>query len=311
MKVLFVSRSSSGEPTPFVKEQADALFRNHNVIIDHYFILKGGFKGYMRSIFGLHHYIKKTKPDLVHVHYGLSALVAGLSKWLFLRQHKIITTFHGCDLNKNSERKFSLIAAKLSSHNILVSERMTQHFHGHHSIVPCGIDTKIELKYRAKTRIEMGWSRQDFVILFSSSFDRKEKDPAFAFDVIKRFSELTSRHVRFLELKGYGREQLTALMQAADALLLCSLREGSPQVIKESILNSLPIVANDVGDVKQICEGVDNCFIVDKEVDSFVKALRLLSDKDPRIQNREPVIAKFDNDIISGKLFHIYQEVLS
>ncbi|WP_237717741.1 glycosyltransferase family 4 protein [Pontibacter sp. BAB1700] len=255
--------------------------------------------------------MKRTKPDLVHVHYGLSALVAGVSKWLFMSRHKIITTFHGCDLNKKSERRFSLLAAKLSSHNILVSEKMTKYFPGRHSVVPCGIDTKIGLNFRAKTRMEMGWGNQEFVVLFSSSFDRKEKDPEFAFEVISKLRSTTSRSVRFLELKGYSREQLTALMQAADALLLCSLREGSPQVIKESILNSLPVVANDVGDVKQICEGIDNCFIVDKEVDAFVKALLMLVDKNVRIENRAPVIEKFDNDIISGKLFHIYHEVLN
>lgn len=310
MKVLFISRSLSGQPNPFVKEQADALIKNHQVQVDHFFIRKGGILGYLQAVFQVYAYTRKTKPDLVHVHYGLSALTAGISKLFFMSSYKIVMTFHGCDLNKKSERKFSLLAARLSSHNIIVSDKMTQYFREKHSIIPCGIDTKVSLDYRQTTRQEMGWDKQDFVVLFSSSFDRREKDPDFAFRVISRLEKMTSRRVRFMELKGYTREQLTRLMQAADALLMCSLREGSPQVVKESIVNSLPVVSNDVGDVSQICEGVDSCFIVPKEVDAFAEALLILAGKDTRIENRRPVIEKFDNDIISGKLYNIYHQVL-
>lgn len=310
MHVIFVSRSNSGKPTPFVKEQADTLAKNFDITIQHFLIRKGGLGGYLKAAVDLFYFLKKNQVDIVHVHYGLSALVAVINKLLFLQQFKIIITFHGSDINKTSERTLSLFAAHFSSHNILVSSKMSRFFRHKYSIIPCGIDIQIELAFRELTRQENNWGQDDFVVLFSSGFDRPEKDPEFAFQVISSLQRSTSRNVRFLELKGYNRTQITRLMQAADALILCSKREGSPQVIKEAILNSLPVIANDVGDVKLICAGVDHCFIVAKEVPAYVRHLELIARQQVRIQNRKPVLEKFDNNKISNQIFEIYNEVL-
>jgi glycosyltransferase involved in cell wall biosynthesis len=311
MKIIYVSRSASGLPHPFVKEQADNLAKNHGLEITHFLIKKGGIRGYLGAVMDLYHSAKKRKTDIIHVHYGLSALVVILYKFLFLKRFKMIITFHGSDINKQSERVFSLWAANFSSHNILVSPKMSPFFKQDYSVIPCGIDTNIKLAFRQLAREENNWDENDFVILFSSSFDREEKDPEFAFQVVDRFKKSSTKNIKFIELKGYNRTQVTRLMQAADALLLCSIREGSPQVIKESILNALPVVSNDVGDVKSICSGVDNCFIVDKTIDAFVKPLKLLEQNKSRIQNREPVIEKFDNNKIADKIFNIYYKVLA
>lgn len=134
------------------------------------------------------------------------------------------------------------------------------------------------------------------MILFSSTFNRPEKDAGFAFRVIDAFSKETTKNVQLIELKGYTRHHLTNLMQAANALILCSEREGSPQVIKEAILNCLPVVSNDVGEVKSICSGIDNCFIISKDVNEYVKYLQFLCKNNVRIPNRGPVIDRFDNN---------------
>ncbi|MGV3502241.1 MAG: glycosyltransferase family 4 protein [Adhaeribacter sp.] len=310
MQVLFVSRSDSGLPNPFVQEQADNLTRNFGIPIRHFLIRKGGL-GYLKAVAALYTFVRSHRADIVHVHYGLSALVAVLTKFLFLQRYKIIITFHGSDINKSSERGFSLLASQFSAHNILVSTRMSRFFKKpNYSVIPCGIDVHIKLDGRERTRQANNWGPQDFVVLFSSSFSRPEKDPEFAFEVIRALRQTSPRTVHFLELKGYTRAQLTQLMQAADALILCSKREGSPQVIKEAILNSLPVISNDVGDVKGICAGVDNCFIVAKQVAEYVHYLDLISRQQARVQNRTPVIEKFDNDKISNQIYHIYHDVL-
>lgn len=310
MNITYVSRSRSGIPHPFIQEQADHLIKNYNLHITHFLIKRGGIGGYLKAIMELHAFHKRNKSDIIHVHYGLWAFVVVLYKYLFFKKFKMIITFHGSDIHKKSERAFSLMASTFSSHNILVSPKMSPFFSHNYSVIPCGIDTNIKLAFRQLARRENNWEANDFIILFSSSFDREVKDPAFAFQVIERFTRTSTRRVTFLELKGYNRTQVTRLMQAADALILCSKTEGSPQVIKESILNGLPVIANDVGDVSSICAGVDNCFIVDKTIGEYVKHLDLISKNEYRILNREPVIEKFDNNIISGKIYNIYHEVL-
>ena len=249
--------------------------------------------------------------DIVHVHYGLWSFIVFLNRFLFFRGYKVVITFHGSDINKKSERRISLLGARFASHNILVSRKMIPFFRNNYSILPCGINTDVELNYRISTRQLQGWSDNDFVVLFCSSFDRPVKDPEFAKKVMGCFASISLRPVKFIELKGYIREEVTKLMQAADVLLMCSKTEGSPQVIKEAILNTLPIIANDVGEVRDICSGVDNCFIIKKDVDEYLRCLQLVSLSDRRIRNRKPVLEKFDNEIICKKLFDIYSQVLA
>ncbi|AKD04400.1 glycosyltransferase family 4 protein [Pontibacter korlensis] len=311
MEVLYISRSNSDKPHPFVEEQAAALTKNHGVKIEHFLIRSGGVLGYLKAVNQLADYIKENKTDIIHVHYGLSALVAVISRLILFKSIKIIVTYHGSDINKASERRISLFAARFSSHNIVVSEKMLKYFRHNCTVIPCGVDTDIELNYRECTRKHYGWGNNDFVILFSSSFTREEKDPDFAFKVVDDLKRVSDKSIKFIELKGYTREELTKLMQAADALIMCSKTEGSPQVVKEAILNSLPVISNDVGDVKAICSTADNCFIIPKKVDEYVKCLHFLSQTNPRIKNRLPVIEAFSNRLISTKLFNIYSQTLS
>jgi glycosyltransferase involved in cell wall biosynthesis len=311
MKLLYVSRSNTGMPHQFVREQADVLIQKFNIEVEHFLIARGGIIGYYTATVRLYRFMKKKQIDIIHVHYGLWSFVVFLSRFLRLKKNKVIITFHGSDINKKMERRISLLGAYFSSHNILVSPKMAKFFQKKYSILPCGINTNVVLDLRNDARREKGWDVNDFVILFSSSFDRPVKDPEFAIEVIERFRSTINRRVQFIEMKGYNREQLTKLMQAADVLLMCSKTEGSPQVIKEAILNSLPVISNDVGDVKSICEGVDNCFIIPKTVGEYLKSLEFISQSSIRIQNRNPVIEKFDNTIICNKLYGIYTEVLN
>jgi len=307
MKVLFVSRSKTGSPHAFVKEQAEVLEKNFGVSIQHFLISEGGVKGYFQAALRLKKELKQNPVDLIHVHYGLSALPVVISR--FWHRTKMVVTYHGSDINKSNERVVSLFASKFAAYNILVSSKMAQFFDKNFQVIPCGVNIDINTNYRDLVREEKGWGENDFVILFSNSFDREEKDPEFAKEVVKTFKKKTAKNVHFLELKGYNRSQLTQLMQAADVMLMCSIREGSPQIIKESILNSLPVLSNNVGEVKAICKDVDNCFIVKKKVSSYVKKLKDLSQSPCRVNNRESILSQYDNKVIAGKIFKIYQSV--
>ena len=311
MNLLFVSRSNTGTPHPFVQEQADNLISLFNLHINHFLIARGGLIGYMKALLQLKQYLKHHETDIIHVHYGLWAPIVLVYKAIFLANYKVIITFHGSDINKPLERQISVFSSRLAAHNILVSAKMCGYIKKNYSVIPCGVDVGIRSGLREITRKHNNWNEDDFVILFSSNFNREVKDPAFAFKVVEEFCKETTRPVRFIELKGYSREQLTGLMQAADVMILCSISEGSPQVVKESILNTLPIIANDVGDIRAICSGVDHCFIVRKEVEEYVKYLKLLSCSRARIGNNAPVIDNYNNTTIATRIYSVYNKVVS
>src|SRR4051794_33757980 len=128
MTILYLSRSDSGVPHPFIKEQANALIRNYNLDIQHFLITSGGIRGYYKAILRLHQFINKKKIQIVHVHYGLWAMVAVLVKYICFKKFEIVITYHGSDIFKPSERKVSLIGARFAAKNILVSERMRRYF---------------------------------------------------------------------------------------------------------------------------------------------------------------------------------------
>src|SRR5687768_7599230 len=126
IKVLFLSRSDSGKPHAFVVEQAQALERNYNIKVDHFLVNKGGISGSLAAMVALKKYLSNHNIDVLHVHYGLWAMIAIVTKILFLKKYKIVITYHGSDIFKKSERKFSQLASKFAAHNIVVSERMLQ-----------------------------------------------------------------------------------------------------------------------------------------------------------------------------------------
>ncbi len=310
MKILFVSRKKNGSVNPFIFEQGESLKKYKGYNIHYYLIDRGGLMGYLISSLKIWSLNKKQRFDIIHAHNGLSGLAAAFSKMLSLLKMKLVITFHGTDINNRKERKLSLLASKISDANILVSSQMLQYFSKNSEVIPCGIDMDIDFQNTRDIRKELNWMDNEFVILFSSAFDRKIKDPDFAFEVIESLKEETKTPIRFLELNGLNRKQVNQYMQAANVLLMCSISEGSPQVIKESILNRLPIVSNDVGEVTSICEGVDACFIIPKNVNTYVKTIKRLVEKPLRIKNNENVILNFDNKNISNKINEVYKSLI-
>lgn len=311
MNVLFVSRKASGGINPFVSEQAAAVASISDFTVQHFLIERGGLVGYIRAILSLHQLLRTTPINLVHVHYGLWGFTAIIARMLAGRRLPIVITYHGSDLNKPSERWISKAAARFAAHNILVWNNMLRYIKKNASIIPCGVDTHVPQTDSAATRSKMGWDTNDFVVLFASGFNRPVKDPAFAHQVINALSKQAIRKVRFIELKGFSRDELTAIMQAANALLMCSHTEGSPQVIKEAIVNGLPVVANDVGEVKDICAGVDHCYVLPKTVDSYVQCLFTLLENNGRITHRKPVIDRYDANKVASQIATLYNRLLN
>jgi teichuronic acid biosynthesis glycosyltransferase TuaC len=61
---------------------------------------------------------------------------------------------------------------------------------------------------------------------------------------------------------------------AADAMILCSDSEGSPTSVKEALACDLPVVSTNVGDVREIMDGIAGVEIVDKTPGALAEALK-------------------------------------
>ena len=116
----------------------------------------------------------------------------------------------------------------------------------------------------------------------------------------------------FLELRGYSRSQVNQLMCAADALLMTSRTEGSPQVIKEAMACRCPIVSVDVGDVAERVSGVEGCYVVpSREPKDIAAALLQAITFEGRTNGRDRIIEmQLSNEQVAKQLLRIYEQVL-
>ena len=101
------------------------------------------------------------------------------------------------------------------------------------------------------------------------------------------------------------------MMNAADALVMTSFTEGSPQVIKEAMACGCPIVSVDVGDVKEITAGVEGCFMAERSPESIALNLKRALDFGKKTEGRKVIVERgLTNDVIAKKLIEIYKSII-
>ena len=304
MKLLIVARCKQGRYAPFITEQVNAL-EKEGVQCRYFGIDKKGLLGYVHSLRGFLLAVRDFQPDVIHAHYGLSGLFANCQ-----RRIPVVTTYHGTDINDRHLLKVSKGAIRLSAYNVFVSSNnivAAQPWAGHYALIPCGINLEdYKVLEKAEARMVVGWKADHRYILFSGSFDNRIKNAPLAQAAVERL-EGTS----LIELKGYSRQQVATMMNAADALVMTSFTEGSPQVIKEAMACGCPIVSVDVGDVKEITAGVEGCFIAERSPESIAVNLKRAIDFGKKTEGRTVIVERgLTNDIIAKKLVEIYNSVI-
>lgn len=335
MKILIIASDKGGHFVPFIEEQITAL-EVLGIQVIRYGVTGKGIVGYLRELPALRRFIRAERPDLIHAHYGLCGLLANLQ-----RSVPVVTTYHGSDINKPNILRFSKIAIRLSAWNIFVSKRNISIALSPHSLIasrlkkrstllPCGVNLPkpwSELQTQRVDQLTLNqWVQEKLQsdaknVLFAGAFDNAVKDPELAFATIQASntereynsqSPIANRPIKLIELKGYTRDQVNALMYNCDVLLLTSKTEGSPQVIKEAMACGCPIVSVDVGDVAERTSGVEGCFVVHtRETKDIAQAVLQAIAYEGRTDGREKIIEMgLSNDQVAEHLIEIYKQVL-
>lgn len=305
MRVLFVASGNHGNVSPVVKAQGDSLVKV-GAEVD-YFLIKGkGIKGYLGQIGPLHRYWKMGHFDAVHAHFSFSSYVASLA-----RVKPLVVSLMGSDLKSTrwNAKMIRFFSRVFHWQEIIVKSKDMANdlqIHGVH-VIPNGVDTGLFVPLdKMQCRKRLGWENGKTHVLFPANPERPEKDFTLAKSVVSFVGEEVQLHV----FEDVDHADTVYYYNAADAVLLTSKWEGSPNVIKEAMACNRPIVSTDVGDVKERLKGVDGCFVAETRDPQLIADLlhKSMTYNGMNCGRKKLIADGLDNMIVAKELEVIYKD---
>jgi glycosyltransferase involved in cell wall biosynthesis len=298
----------------FVKEQVEALTRYFPDFDNKLWFIRGwGYTGkfnYIFSIFHLNWHLLFYKYDIIHIHSALSGIFL-----LFAPSKKnVIITLHGTEILDTRQYRISKYVIKKAKYLICVSNEIESIIKKDNpnittNVVPCAVRDDFFVDNRKK---------KDAIIriAFASSKHRTVKNYPLFMEIISRMRMVCSHEIQTIELNNKTREEILADLNAADLLIMTSLHEGSPQIIKEAMCCNTPVICSNVGDVQYMLEGVDNCCVLNTyEPDFYVNIALAMIKNDNGISvltsnGRQKIYQLgYDEETITKKIMDIYRIV--
>ena len=224
-------------------------------------------------------------PDLV-VFSMYGSLHGFLVKLVLGGKFKIVNTFGGSDIlgSRNTSvfwmfrnwltKYLSFYTARRVNHIIVKSSNLSGVLRRKVStpvtIIPNGVDLQFfeVIKNKDELRKNLEWSTEEFVILFNlrrgNSKHEVVKNYPLAKEVVSMLSAITDARFRLEIITNKTHKEMVILLNAADCLLVTSLHEGSPNIVKEAMACNLPIVSVECGDIKERLGQVRNSYVSSK-----------------------------------------------
>jgi teichuronic acid biosynthesis glycosyltransferase TuaC len=307
MNILFVSSGNSVSGlSPIVTNQGISLEKNPQIKIKYFAINGNGLLGYIKNISKLRHYLQTHSIDMIHAHYSLSALVASLT----LTRVPIVASLMGSDSKMGIFWRFVIRFNYMFIWQAVIvkSEEMKIELGLQRALVlPNGVDFQKFKPIEKKRAIsKLGWDRSKKHILFAANPNRFEKNYSLAKKV---YDELPHGDIEMHVLIDIPNDLMPIYFNASDLIMLTSLWEGSPNVIKEAMACNRPIVSTDVGDVKKIFGDTDGCYIINDNIKEAVMKVRMSLDLFGMTTGRFD-ISHLDDQIIADELVSLYRTII-
>jgi glycosyltransferase involved in cell wall biosynthesis len=162
---------------------------------------------------------------------------------------------------------------------------------------------------RRRCRRDLGWKETDFILLFAGSPSNPTKRFPLAQSAVQTL-RAGGVPAKLKVMAGIPNDKVPIWLNAADALLLCSLHEGSPNIVKEALACNRPVVAVDAGDIRERTEGIAGCHLAVAEAEDLATKLRLVYEGPGNVDGRTRMR---DLSILSvaERVREVYQVVLN
>jgi glycosyltransferase involved in cell wall biosynthesis len=272
-----------------------------------------------RSFGKLRKEIRSFKPDIIHVHYGL--LYAFMAAFSSLRP--LVITFQGSDINTIRSRSLfrnvygqilSNLAGLRARILICVSPNLLKNIRWGKNkviIVPPGINTEVFREMdREQCRGILGWNREDKVVLFNANNPVVKRLDLAKETLEYLVKEIPGARLEVLDGTLADDSRIPVLLNASDALLICSDSEGSPTMVKEALACNCPVVGVDVGDVRQRLEGVNRCVVAEKDPLKLAVALKQVVGSGRSADGRKKLLSDgLSEEETAKKILRIYEQI--
>ena len=271
----------------------------------------GGPAAYLREAASLAYTHRAHRPggrrrapyDVVHAHYGLTAWPA-----LVVPAAVHAVTLHGTDLVHPRSRAISLAATRRLDLVAAVSAPLAATIpvgaaHAPVAILPCGVDLHRNRRIdRREARRALGLPPDRPCLLFPADPARTEK----RFD---RALQLAG-DIPLLTLLDVKPEEVALRINAANAVLVPSEREGFGLATLEALACDVPVLATPVGVAPAALDGIPGALCAPYDHAGWADALAPhLTDPDPRIDGRARA-ERWSSDVMALRVIDAWRAAL-
>ncbi len=284
MRALVVTNMYPSEAEPalgsFVRDQVEALRQLPDVDVE-VFAFRAGGASYLRAAAELRRRHGREAFDVVHAHFGLSAWTA-----LAGPRAPLVVTLHGTDVRHPRSGPTSLAALGLVTLPATVSASLAALVPGAGrrrpvAVLPCGVDLeRFRPLPRPEARVQLGLDPERPFVLFPADPRRPEKRR-------DRAAALAGRETELVTLGHVDPDEMPLWINAANAVVVPSEREGFGLATLEALACDVPVLATPVGIAPLALAGIDGTLCAHFERGAWRAALAPhLAAADPRVVGR-------------------------
>ena len=263
-----------------------------------------GVSEYLRFFPKVRRALRRGSFDLVHANYGLTTPYAVTQFRL-----PVVVTLWGSDVvgfdglvTKASVWRADAVTVRSAEMRELLGREDAY-------IVPSGVDLeRFRPIDRTEARARVGWAADGTHVLFPYSPAYERKNYPLAQQVVNRAETQLDGSIELQTISGVPHEEVPYYMNAADAVLLTSTHEGSPNTVKEAMGCNVPVVSTDVGDVRERLAGVEPGGVgttADELAAHLVETVQ-----DSTRSNGRAAVREVSWDRIGDRLIDIYRTVI-
>ena len=312
MRVLLVTSMYPTAARPglggFVRDQVEALRALGGIELELFVVEPGGGGRWLTAARALRRRYRGQRFDIVHAHYGLTGWSA-----LAVRGAPHLVTFHGTDLSHPVTGRLSRALARLIDLPAPVSASLTRFAGGGlpgagtrfpAAVLPMGVNLdRFGRRDRAEARGRLGLDAGGRYLLFPADPDRPEK----RHDRARELADAAG--VELLAYGGRSPDDVPDLINAANAVVAPSEREGYGLAPLEALACDVPVLSTDVGIAPVALRGVEGTLAAPFHRDRWLRALEPhLADPDPRVDGRRRA-ELFDRNRMAERVFRVYRDL--